>query len=514
MSNEKPTPTKEQEEIIAAVLRGESIIVKALAGAAKTSTIEMASAALAAETKGDVPGLALAFNKKIAEELTPRLPFPVKTLNALGHAAWARKTGVRLNLQSDKMTGLKKALGFDALPWELVRLVALAKLNGLVPTGWKHLAKTSILQDVEESWAGLAEDLDLSLQWENPLTGKTTDLLGPARALLAKSIESAFGGTIDFDDQVYMSTIFGGKGTFPSPQILFVDEAQDLSPLNHAMLKAIAPKQLVVVGDPLQSIYAFRGADVNSMEKLEKDWGLKSHVLSVCFRCSTEVARLAQEWAPHMQSPEWAKKGKVTELPEGTAADREDLTWNFSALPTEVTVLCRNNAPLIKLALKIFRTKRIAFLGNKGGAQMLSALRQIVKYKGKKMSIEEVAQAIDRWRSAEILASSPTKHETIMDKAEALLHCAEAAETYEGLERVIEDLFEAKSANILFGTGHGAKGLEWKNVLHLDSWRLPSKFATSPSALQQEENLAYVITTRAKENLFFANLDDFRKESV
>jgi superfamily I DNA/RNA helicase len=505
------TPTDEQQKIIEAILAGESIMVNALAGAAKSSTIEMGAKALAEAGMQSIDGLALAFNKKIAEELTPRLPFPVKTLNALGFAAWGKKVG-KMQLQADKMTTIKNAIK-DGLPWDLVRLVGLAKLSGLVPAAFRTAAKAEILFDERSSWEALAEAIDFNLEWENPQTGKIEDMLEHARMMLTRSVKDAFLGIIDFDDQVYMPTIYGGQ--FPSPRVLFVDEAQDLSPLNHLMLKQLKPKQLVVVGDPLQSIYAFRGADVFSMDKLKKDWDLKEYRLTMCFRCSTSVAAAAKQWAPEMKSPEWAKEGAVVDvLWNNTLGGPPRESWSFADLPAQITILCRNNAPLIKLALKIFRTKRIAFLGNKGAAQMLSQLRQIMHYKGKGKSVEEVAAAIDAWRTKEILVNDPRKHEQIMDKAEALLHCAEAASDYIGIERVIEDLFDAKSANIYFGTGHGAKGLEWPNVLHLDPWRLPSKFATTDSAIQQEENLAYVITTRAKENLYFANMDDFKKEGV
>jgi len=43
-------------------------------------------------------------------------------------------------------------------------------------------------------------------------------------------------------------------------------------------------------------------------------------------------------------------------------------------------------------------------------------------------------------------------------------------------------------------TGHKAKGLEWDTVYHLDPWLINSG--------EQEDNLKYVIQTRAKEAYF------------
>jgi hypothetical protein len=44
--------------------------------------------------------------------------------------------------------------------------------------------------------------------------------------VLTDSIRLAYEGQIDFDDQIYMPTLFGG--TFPRFPLVMVDEAQDL----------------------------------------------------------------------------------------------------------------------------------------------------------------------------------------------------------------------------------------------------------------------------------------------
>src|SRR5215831_2747290 len=89
----KPTP--EQDAILSAVgdASGPSVMVEAGAGCAKTSTLTMAS------SRVKVPGLAIAFNKSIATELEKRLPgnFSCKTMNGLGHGAWARSRGLKGN---------------------------------------------------------------------------------------------------------------------------------------------------------------------------------------------------------------------------------------------------------------------------------------------------------------------------------------------------------------------------------------------------------------------------------
>src|SRR6266550_6959076 len=80
------SPTPEQDLIVqAALTTKENILINALAGAAKTTTLELICKALPVQ-----PILSLAFNKRIATEMTKRLPGHVAchTLNAIGHRVW------------------------------------------------------------------------------------------------------------------------------------------------------------------------------------------------------------------------------------------------------------------------------------------------------------------------------------------------------------------------------------------------------------------------------------------
>src|SRR5262245_15776294 len=98
--------TEEQEAIIDRALASpESILINALAGAAKTSTLEVLGKYLPVE-----PTLSLAFNKRIADELGKRLPGHVRcaTMNSVGHRAWAATTGKKLTPDTKKNYNLVK----------------------------------------------------------------------------------------------------------------------------------------------------------------------------------------------------------------------------------------------------------------------------------------------------------------------------------------------------------------------------------------------------------------------
>ena len=76
-------PTDEQKAIVELAKNStNNILINALAGAAKTTTLELITKAIQG-----IPILSLAFNKKIMLEMEKRLPSHVKsaTLNSVGH---------------------------------------------------------------------------------------------------------------------------------------------------------------------------------------------------------------------------------------------------------------------------------------------------------------------------------------------------------------------------------------------------------------------------------------------
>lgn len=479
-------PTEEQWRIISAALTlPDSILINALAGAAKTTTLELLAAALPVE-----PTLCLAFNKRIEVEMTKRMPghFQCRTLNSLGHRVWAQATGKRLVLNKDKTTELLR-LATDDLSreekkafrevWSDVRrAISTAKLSGYIPDGTHSHAKRLI--QAEDFYAYLDEEV---ADWQHIID-----------AVLIRSIELSYEGTIDFDDQIYMPTLFGGP--FPKFPRVIIDEAQDLSALNHEMLRKLVTKRLIAVGDPWQSIYGFRGAVSNGMARLQQQYSMHEMTLSVSFRCPRAGVLRAHSRVPHMRWAPGAKEGRVEHLPE----------WSSKEIPDNAAILCRNNAPLFSLALALLRSGRgCQLVGSDLGPSLLRTLK---KLGDPDLTQEQTHVAINRWE-AERLAKSRSKA-AIADKAECLHVFAAFGDTLGAAIAYAEHLFSA-SGPIQLLSGHKAKGLEWDVVFHLDPWRVPSKFAESPEDREQELNVRYVIETRFKDTLFLVNMDDFNE---
>ena len=141
MTNFVPTP--EQADIVSAARDTEdNLLISALAGAAKTSTL-----VLIAEALPSVRLLCLAFNVRIKKEMEKRMPdnATVMTLNGLGHRVWSDTIGRRLELNTSKTYGLTKAIVEDLGPddrkeayeyfSDITKAIDLGKTCGYVPDG-------------------------------------------------------------------------------------------------------------------------------------------------------------------------------------------------------------------------------------------------------------------------------------------------------------------------------------------------------------------------------------------
>src|SRR5262245_15855524 len=308
----KLKPTDEQVQILDRLREtDDNIFGNALAGSGKTATIEMMVDINARKH----PQLYLAFNKANVKEAEAKMPSTckVQTFNSLGHRAWGEATGKKLviDLKMPKMpTILKQLIGelrgddkeeaWDSYA-EILKAVSMSKHLGYIPDGKFPSARR------------LCDRNALEARLEDKFSPFCWSLIDAA---LITSIKAAYDGGIDFDDQIYMSALFGGS--FPRFPIVFVDEAQDLSPTNHAMLAKMRESRMVAVGDRWQAIYAFRGAETNGVDKIKEKFDMVEMPLSISFRCPEAIVKAVHWHVPHMK---WFKNG-------GTYAQLSELDPN------------------------------------------------------------------------------------------------------------------------------------------------------------------------------------------
>jgi DNA helicase II / ATP-dependent DNA helicase PcrA len=512
------SPTEEQAAIIAAVASGnQNLMISAYAGTAKSTTLEMA----APQVKSN--GLALAFNKKIATELQSRLPanFKAQTLNSIGHGAWVR-TLDRNSVQLDDrkigklVSAIAKEQKIQLLNWQWDSIrdaVKNAMQAGLSPNN----EGSPLIEDTPENWRDIIDPMDQS---------DFNFLYHMAWDTLKASIDLARAGQMSFDDQIYCPTILGGN--WPKYPIVFVDEAQDLSPLNHRMLSLCSTNDglIVAVGDSRQAIYLFRGADaksMNNMRSLRPTWSDLN--LTLTFRCPRVIVARQQEHAPGYRAAPQNIDGSFYNFEnfnEGEGWSWKDLSDKAAAINTNsMAILCRNNAPLMSMAFKLIR--------NGVGCQMLGrdigrGLIQLTTKLAKEDStpIDKFAAILTEWLDREstiaLANDKPTRVDKLTDQADCLRATIEGSspKTVGELRNVLQRVFSRENGQVILSSIHRAKGLEWPLVVHLDPWRIPSKqslmaaLATGDqSQLQQEYNMRYVAETRTKHTLINANTEDF-----
>lgn len=475
------TPTPEQSAIIDfAQSSTANLIVEARAGAAKTTTLLMIASAITQ------PILFLAFNKKIADEATERLPAhaTARTINGLGHRAWGQQLNKRLFLNKKKNFDLIRFHIADSFSADerqlldenfsdLIRTVSFAKQCGYVPDAVAEQRRTARPLCTDDEF--FDERCEYILEPEERRL---------VRLVMRDSIDQALAGKIDFDDQIYMPTIF--PCSFERFPVVMIDEAQDLSLINHAMLRKIAKRsRLIAVGDPCQAIYGFRGAHQNSMDLLAEQFSMHRMYLTTSFRCPIAVTSLAQQRAPDMTYPEWAQAGSVIHLTQWTPSDIRDTS----------TIICRNNAPLFRIALALIRAGRSPDL------QGRDILRNIYN-KMKKLGPAAIRRAqlhteIDQWYERELRRQRDAGLSA--DMRDAMRLFADEGETLAEALASIEAL-AMRDGRIKLTTAHKAKGLEWSDVFildqHLCNWERG-----------QDNNIWYVAVTRSQLDLTFITTD-------
>lgn len=477
--------TDEQSAIFDFAKNSEAnLLIEALAGAAKTSTL----VELARYLRGST--LCLAFNKKIADEMRERMPKGVEcmTLNSLGHRVFGQYLGKRLFLFDGKLhkllveeieTGLsdEREHLYETLA-DIKRVLQGAKNHGHVPNSTAAAlgGKCSPLLTDDEFFDMLPEELSPA----------QIDII---LRVLRRSFDEALAGRIDYADQLLMPTVL--RCTFPIYQNVLGDEVQDWSELNHVMVAKVAKRRFIGVGDSLQAIYAFRGAHQAGMPLLRQRFNTETLYLSTSFRCPEAVCNHVRHHATRIQS--WPgnpnNPGKVT----------WSNTWHMNEIPDGSAVLCRNNAPLFRMALRMLKHGRRPNLwGRDVGASLLKILEGLG---APNMQRPDVIVALRKYEAAK--ASKMKKEsakQALSERIDCLRVFVEEAESLGGAIVLARDVFNS-TGKLDLATGHKAKGAEWERVFILDPHLLDDK--------GQDLNLAYVLATRAKSQLTYIKTEGY-----
>lgn len=485
----KMKPTSEQERIFKFTeKRPENILIKAYAGAGKTTTIVEAVKLLPSDKKI----MFLAFNKHIKEELDTKLPEHVRcyTTYGLGMSAIKRKYGDSIKFDEFKADKIIKT---KSRSWKLRDEMKTEEDVAIYLNNIKKLSNLCRLTlTTNPKYVPYVAD-----RYDIPLS-KSKDI---KRVLKVLDVMTTDRKTFDYTDMIFLPAIDNSIWFFPQ-EYVFVDEVQDLNRCQIRIIEKVLKKnrttkkvegRLIAVGDFHQGIYGFNAADEKSFEWFEKFPNTKTLPLSVSFRCSKAVIAKAQEIVPEIKALPNACEGSVRDGDVLTEAKSGDF------------VLCRSTMPLLKLFFEFLTEgKKAVIKGSDIGVHLIELIGKINNIE-KLISFweNELKEFRDSLRKEGIL--DPKDHSgyaALEDKVDTLLFLSRISDSIPDLKFKIKSIFTDDIQGIVLSTVHKIKGLETDRVFIIRPDLLPMP-TPKPWQYIQEKNLAYVAYTRAKVDLVF-----------
>ncbi len=486
------------------------LVVRAGPGTGKTRALVERIGSLL--EKGRTSILAITFTTRAAEEIRERLgreDIDVYTFHALA-AGILRENGAEFRIaDEDAIAGLASGWGFD-FPG--------SSIDGML----------------------------LRLSTNKPLEQSEMHLLGTLRDHGYLTYEGMIGEAAHLIEQ---------GGYTPAWDHIMVDEFQDINPLQYGFLKLLSMRagSLMVIGDPSQAIYGFRGSSPASFEDfLAGHAPARSVALTQTYRFGSHIAKASNAFIGHEAVESFCKGLPVRLVHTGDSAgfiatEIESLAGGLShravgkakadyAL-SDIAVIVRSRqqaGPVMEALTRAsipFDTAYAKALAAMNGVSQRAALLErqdwqiLVKGVGErsKEKLEHGALAdpvlsgrIDRAGALLAGLDGPVAERIAaleesglfklpeLPKDHAFYRYArmfgEDADGFIGFLRLSNDQGALTGEKVRILTAHAAKGLEFKCVFI--AGLSEGAFPMAGQDLTEERNLFYVAMTRAEELLY------------
>lgn len=548
------TPSVYQSAILETLANEEdNILVRALAGSGKTSTLVWLMFQMKAANKLPDRTIYMAFNRNIKDELQSKLAgsgVPAKTTHGFCLGEILKPDGsatiMKGNQKSEHLflaglcdvinapfdiDGRKKAKGTQLyeLRFPIYELVGYIK-------NWAICPKFN-----GEDWAfseSQWDEIDALIDTYG-VSHKEDDraiIVKWAMFIVAAGIPQPGDqpNQLDFDDMLYLPLVLD----LPVPRydLVLTDESQDFNRAQCLLLKKLVANgaRLVVVADERQSIYAFRGSNTQSVNEIQKmmegtPLGCRVMDLPVNYRCCRSIISWAQTWVPQLQGHK-SEEGLVT-----SDHSYRDMIEEINNDPgTSQAILCRTNVPLVLTAYQLIKVrKRIHILGRDTFATpLLSLLDELCREPSSPLHCRYISDTKDeqgepvdglmtlisehlrlmraKWNKDE----HKRKLEILENNSECLTIICENVRdnNTSSVKQEINNLFaDAPAPGVInLATIHGSKGLEWDHVFIIRPDLLPHPMAKEfdddgeiTEDFQQELNACYIGATRARSMLVY-----------
>ena len=461
-------PTDEQEAVLAHAGTSKDIVVEALAGTGKTSTLRMF-----AQASQGRKGQYLAFNRAIVNEASSTFPANVscRTAHQLAYAGIGHRYRNRINGPRVRNADIAERLqcqGFAfksgstnlyltpeqiaRYTWETVRAYCRTpgeELNSrLVPLPVN-------MQEDSESAAALSETV---LEYARDLWLELTDPDGTL----------SWNGSHD----IYLKLWQLSNPRIPVDFIMF-DEAQDADPVMLSVINDQDHAQLLYCGDDYQTLYEWRGAQ-NALAMAPTDERLW---LTQSFRFGPAIADTANFFLDRLKAP-YAIRGNP------------QLRSSVGRVESPSAVICRTNSAVFAALIEAHNSgRRAAVLG---GARDLDSLATACSalQRGQRTSHPDLAP-FKNWREVMTWIEENPEQDPTLARDLKLIDKF----TPSGIKRVLTQIVDEKESDVVISTAHQAKGREWSTV------RLGIDFLHPDDMATEELRVGYVAATRGKDRL-------------
>jgi hypothetical protein len=509
-------PNSEQRDIVRASRTSRTMVVDALAGTGKTSTLELVGGA-----NPYTQFLYVAFNRAVKDEAEARFPGNVrcKTSHGMVFMQYGKRYGHRLNAPRVPSRRAASILGLrdvraefcvscneatqDGYTW------AAAEVDAGRGSDW-HLSTDAEQPKSHQGHAVMAETLEpvtvanlvmrtvdrfchsadrKMTTWHVPFAKGVDPRLMPAiRQAVLPHAQDAWtdmlqaNGQLRFSHDVYlkMAQLDGWRckeGT------VLLDEAQDTNPCLSSMFKNMTGKRLFLVGDPNQAIYEWRGAK-DAMEEFETETRLS---LTGSYRFGPAIAEEANLWlgmlGTDLRLRGWKKRDShVVERIEDPDA-----------------ILTRSNAgAIVETMEQLERGKKVAIVGGGKDIEALARAAQDLQA-GRKSDHPELV-VFESWTDVQRYCKEEP------EDAGTLVPLVRAIDSHgpQAIMAMTRQLVDESNADVTVSTAHKAKGRQWGKV------RIGGDFPPPKEGEPQEKEelrLAYVAVTRAMFELDKGSLD-------
>lgn len=472
----KYPPSPEQESIFNEIRFGDgNLRIDAVAGSGKSTTLKWIASMIQSHNAG-----MMAFSSDIAAELLKETPdhVTVKTCHAMGYGPLIKAFGSRVKDKGPSKTrmildecGFKPEKVGDKMFQtrnEMENLVSKIKVN---LTDWRNYDE--VIKIVDQYGIDV-EDVHLS---------KIDVIMEKSKAEVKQ---------IEFDDMMWLPIMYDMD--LWRYDFLMVDEAQDLNNLMMEYASRISKGRVIIVGDEMQAIFRFAGANCDSFKILGERFECESMPLSTCYRCGSKIVERAQKINPVITAHESTGEGEVRDITDEYDYD----------LPEGSLVISRKNNTLVRPCFEMIKRGRKAVIKGRdigvGLAKIIDNFNQ--------SDIPSFLDKLDAWRDEKISNLSKRKNPSqsqidyIEDQVGVLEVIAEGCRDTSDMKNKINMIFSKSNGEVTFSSIHKSKGLEADVVAILDYGNVRLNHAKMDHEdRMQEKNLEYVALTRAKKRL-------------